>query len=749
MSKGLINVCRLSIVLALFAVLQPVTIAAAENTEFIKYARADVRAWYVYESIDEIDWPTVYYLNETFGCRVSLVHLITDGGSDPTERSLPDRQLFMHTVVIDTSQAVRWGQALGDDLTDRNPDLIIIAADSSRSIVRSFRRFVAAYQPSADDLFGIARIYLAAPAGSEPAAGSSVWLNSRVLGNQFHERMHNEIPLLLPGFALPDNRDRRMIRYDLLDRRIDAGTPESDFFSGMSTLRLSHFIDSLFSDGPMKQTLADQATAYQALMAEAEHADDQQAVVEKVLAAYRELLPISRYRAHSATLPSMPSFEAYLDRLESRAEEAILHVAGLYWEGRVLLRDSPHGPKVKFIASVSNAGTESIELAAVQFQPYWQDEPSILQQQSVMVAPHQSYVREYLIDIDPAWLEADRSDSLLFVSTLILGDIPFEMTNSLPVNESLPLGITFEPNFRFVDPSARTDVDRVVAALNWKVIITKPTNYAGMVHLELETPRGMFAGAYRQDIRLLQGTRREVVGIPFTLSKLFEFGRQEQTIAMSADGILVAVDTGYIRAAACQMPTTLSIGILPDSSGRLEDVLRMAGATYRQLTERSLELGELAGYDVIVLGSGCFRRYPNLRWYRDRLEEFIRNGGSVVLFGQPDDWPAGILPVSFVPDRALLRQGDITSLLRYANVLSRPYEIDQAELLSWYDRARAASPAEIAPSEKVFVAPEGESLLSVSRLGQGQLIYCGLPLLDMVADLELAAIHLFSNLMNY
>ncbi|MHC4501282.1 MAG: hypothetical protein ACYS21_19480, partial [Planctomycetota bacterium] len=57
--------------------------------------------------------------------------------------------------------------------------------------------------------------------------------------------------------------------------------------------------------------------------------------------------------------------------------------------------------------------------------------------------------------------------------------------------------------------------------------------------------------------------------------------------------------------------------------------------------------------------------------------------------------------------------------------------------------------AVLAPAEKVFVTPTGAVLLSVSRLGEGQVIFCGLPLIEMISRLELEAIHLFANILNY
>jgi len=738
---------KFGVLIVVVALMLPIAASGTSDAEFMKYALSDVRAWYVYDASAEIDWPTVYYLNDNYGCRVDIIALTTDPLFPVSNRSLPDRQLFLHTVFVDTVQTIRWTQALSGGLVERNPDIVILAGDLSSSALSSFHQFVTSYQPSSDNLFEVSKVYAAGTAGS--GSINSVNLNSRALGNMYHERMSVEIPLLTPGIGIPDNRNRVPVHYQLLERNISSSQAETDFFSGMKTFRLNDLLDSLFADGPMKETMLEGATNYQGYMMEAEKADDRATAVENAITAYRELLPVSRYRSHTTALPGNPSLERYLARLEQRAEKAITHAAGLHWEGRAVLRDSPHGPRLKFTASLSNAGTVPIELASVKFLPYWNDQPTDLQTESQVINPGQSYVRDYLIDAEPSRFEAAQPESLMFASMLVLGEIPFEIYTSLPINEALPLSIKFDPDYYFADPSARTDVDRVVESLNWKAIITKPSSYDGLVHITLETPRGMFAGAYRQDIMLEDGVRQETLEIPFTLSRLFEMGLQSQTIRMSADNVVLASDTGWIRAAACRMPSSLSIAFLPDTSGALEDVLRMANATHRPLTERTLQVGDLYGYNVIVLGSGCFRMQPNLRQYKDRFEQFVREGGSLVVMGQPDDWPIGALPVSFVSTPQSLMRDDISSLLQYANVLSKPYEIDLNGLLAWYDGLRPAAPADIAPSERVLVTPEGSTLLSVSRFGSGQIIYCGLPLTDMIADLNLEAIHLFSNLMNY
>jgi hypothetical protein len=285
--------------------------------------------------------------------------------------------------------------------------------------------------------------------------------------------------------------------------------------------------------------------------------------------------------------------------------------------------------------------------------------------------------------------------------------------------------------------------------MNWKVRIDKPRSYRGPVRLVLETPEGVFAGAYRQELDLESDYVSDVIRIPFSVSNLFPMGVHGQTVSLLVNDRVVSTDTGLIRVASCDIADTITVGLLPDSLGLLEDVLRMSGANYQPLTNRALWTADLNAYSVIIVGSGAYREYPALAKIKARLEEYIRFGGSLIILGQPYDWPEDALPMSLTPTLEVVDTTDIITRLPHANVLSRPYRIEIPYLLAPLEIRKAVSSAVISPSERVFITHSGAALLSVSRLGGGQVIYCGLPLLQMIGGLNLEAIHLFANLLNY
>jgi hypothetical protein len=269
------------------------------------------------------------------------------------------------------------------------------------------------------------------------------------------------------------------------------------------------------------------------------------------------------------------------------------------------------------------------------------------------------------------------------------------------------------------------------------------------VHLSLQPPRGLFAGAYRKEIELAPGSVLETIRIPFSISNLFELGIHPVLATLSVDGYVVAADTARVRIASCQVSDDVDIGFLPDSTGALEDVLHMTDAAVRPLTDRDLITAELDAYDVIIIGSGSFRSFPSLWQAKRRLEDYVRHGGVLVVMSQPEDWPAQVLPVSLTPITETVAQSAVIRTDDETRILTHPYRISERNLFAYFSGKRRVHSAIVTPAEEIYRTGSGGALLSVTQLGDGKLIYCGLPLLDMISDLRIDAIHLLANILNY
>ncbi|MBD3401948.1 hypothetical protein GF420_03560 [candidate division GN15 bacterium] len=720
--------------------------AAAFGADPARYAVTDLRVCYLYDDPATIDWPTLYYLNDNFGCRIDLVRLIEGGGLYEYRTAIEEKGLFRHDYHLPSSGEVGVDSVLSLAFAERHPDLVIVGTATPRPITTQARDRLMATTTDHGSLFHIRKIYQLA--GSDSTATDMVVLTSRGLFKQYSQRIITEVPQLFEGYSPGTYDPPQMTRYTPLytDTSLDRSQP--GMLDGLDRIRLGKAIDSLLGEGKIREALGNRARNFIALYTLAQNVVGRKRV-ESIVQGYKEIVQLEYQCASQRSLMDNAEFLAYLARLVERARVATMDEIGMDWDGRIVIRESPHGPKVKFTARLAVNGPKEIELSYIKFDPYWDDEMVVLDSVSRKIQPHQTYMKEFLVDIDPQYLESTRPESLSFAAEIVYSRIPLTVTSSLPLAETPALAVSFEPDFFFVEPSARVNVDRVVSAMRWKVRIDKPRAYSGQVRLELKTPRGVFAGAYRQDVTLESGRENEVIEIPFSVSNLFEMGIHEQTVELRHDNRLVSADTGQIRIASCEIPDTLTVAFLADTTGQLEDVLRIAGAGFQPLTDRSLWTAFLDAYSVIVIGSGAHEQYPSLKKSKSRLEEYVRNGGSLVIMGQPYTWPENVLPVSLTPERETVTRAEITNRIAGANVLSRPYRIKLAELFAEMTAPTAVSSAVISPSERVLVTPSGATLLSVSRLGEGQIIYCGLPLLDMVAELNLEAIHLFANLLNY
>lgn len=718
-------------------------------SDLVSQALTDLQVLYLFEDPEAIDWPTLFYLSEESACRIDLLTVSAGNGFYYQTREVPDKAIHLYQYFVSPGDTLLIDSILAVQFQVRQPDVVILGSWEFGELMAALAARIEHTPPQPGSIFGIRKIYrYAPPSDSSAASGSIVTVGRRGLFARYQERMQLEIPQLYPWMRIDQQADVRLMRYELIAGRHLSNQPDPDFLTGLESLRLLSLFDKVLPPGAVRRSFINRARMF-AMFFDGARRTVGSKRAENVIAGFKALLMLADQVGSETTLGSLSDFGPYMERLVTRAQRAVLKEIGMDWEGAIILRDSPHGPRLKFRASLTVNGPRFIELSFVRFQPYWDTIEVVLDSISRKVSPHQSFVREYLVEIDRSYLEATMPESLTFAAGIVYGAVPLTVTSAVPIWERPELQIEFHPSFFFVPPVARLEVDKVVSAMNWKAVITKPRYYHGTVSLNLETPRGVFAGAYKQNWQLEKGRVTETVRIPFSVSNLFELGIQRQTISLAVDGRQVAADTGLIRIAACKIDGKVTIGLMPDTTGMLEDILRMTGANYRPLTDRTLKTGDLEAYTVILVGSGALRDYPSFRLIKGRLEEYLRQGGSLVVFGQPTDWPEGVLPVGLVPSIEHVTGSELLNRISQARILSGPYAISESNLLSWLDIRRRVGAAVVSPAEKVYVTPTGATLLSISRLGDGQVVFCGLPLVEMISQLNIEAIHLLANILNY
>ncbi len=739
------RVHRLGRILWLLAALCLIA-TSGSATDLLNYALSDLRVLYLYNDPQRIDWPTIYHLNDEYGARVDLVTIDDAKTFGLSSNGLPDLQLWHVTLSANTRDTSRVDSILARLFADRRPDIVIFADPPSNKLERSLYRRLSENDPKSGTLFNISKVYRRTDRDSTSStAAGSISIHQNALYQRYQTRIEAEINRLIPKARFVPAKEQ-LVRYEVVFRRTSGADP--NFLSGLERLRLLPVFDSVLSDGPLKESFDKRARNYISLMELARRLVGRDRA-DNFTNGFKELLALREQARAETSLKQYEDFDAYLSDLVARAERAVLTELGIKYSGVIAVRESPNGPKLKFVSSLEVNGPMEIELSYLRFHPYWDTTAILVDSVSRKVQPHQRFVREYLIDVDREHLESTMPDSLRFSAEIVYARVPMFVNTAAPLRESPDLDIELVPDFFFVPPSAAINVDKVVSAMNWKAVITKPPEMSGTVHVKLETPEGVFAGAYRAEVDLDKGRTAEILRIPFSISNLLELGIHPLTIELQVDGRTVAADTGIMRVAGCQVPDTIAIGYLPDSTGFLEDIFRMTTANNQPLTLRSLLTADLDAYDVILIGSGAVTDYPKLVEVASRLEDYVRHGGSIVVLGQPDQWPADALPIGIRPTIERLT-GESLGLTDGAHpLLQKPYEISQSGLTSFFERRQTVASAIVSPGQALYTTTSGGVLLSVSPLGDGQVIYCGIPLVDMIRDLNIDAIHLLANLLNY
>jgi hypothetical protein len=715
------------------------------SADLLTYASCDLRVLYLLDNPEAIDWGTLYYLNDVYGAHVSLIVLNTGPSYQANILPLPETEFDLSTYTLPDSGAKPFDSVLSALISSRPADIVLLGGLLQGSMVDSIGKLLTS---QATEL-GLSRIYQMTDSvvGKKVVAGS-VYINAREQVERYRERMEREIPHLFSWYTFPKRLPENLMRYELAWSAQADAQPRPDFVSGLPPIRLSHVLDSALPEGALKQALLRKARNYESFVSLAKNSLGKKRA-DYLLTGYKELSTLSDQCRVDSRLSTIPRFLPYLRDMNHRLQQAVAREIGLTWSGEIIMRESPDGPKVKFRASIGADGPTQVELDAVRFKPYWDTTSVVLDSAIRKIEPHQTLIREYLVGVDRQFLEAQKPESLLFAADIVYGQMPFTLYSSVPIWQSPDLTVKFEPNFKFIPATAQLVVDRVVSSMSWLATLSKPAYYYGKVNIKIETPRGMFAGAYQTERTLEKGRSLEILRIPFTVSNLFELGIQKASISLLVNGRTVASDTGLIRVASCHIDDTIKIGFLPDSTGRIEDVLRMTDAAFQPLTVRALTTSDLDAYKVIVIGSGAFVQYPVLRELKGRLEDFVRGGGRIVLFGQPPQWPEGVLPIGCNPGIETVRPQDVLNRGNGGRILTKPYAISDDILLQWLGPKHKVASAVVSPAEAIYVTPSGADLLSVTRIGSGEIVYCGLPLEDMIASLNIEAIHLFANLLNH
>jgi hypothetical protein len=703
----------------------------------------DIDILYIYDQSSRLDWPLIHYLAIENGCHIALATV----RSGPIYKqillssekyNLSGSKFFVPdttAVYRDSIIAALWGEYPPDMVffsgKFESPELAAVA-DSLLNIPFDSSR-----------IFGAKKYFRRV----EQKDGWNAWFNAR----QYMDEYHREIILMARSIAEPPP-DRSSIEsytsYSLIKAEKESYLKSPSFLFGIEKLKFDRIIEKNIESALRQSVFKRQRENYVTHLKKAILQQGQDKI-ESLLEAMTELKKIRQsYYYQLGRVDSTALLAKYIEKTSASLQAAIFLEAGIDYNGAVVIRDTPEGRRLKFNSTINNDGSLNLKAGWVELKAPWAESTIVIDSVWTDVGPNNSLVRQYTIDVDAEKLKSISNQSLEFIGRVRYSGTEVEFTYQAGVYEASSLTVEFIPDFLMVKPFDGLNIDRLVEPTSLKAMIKKPSDYSGKVQVDIDAPPGILAGAFRTELNLEKGQRAMEIEIPLVVTKSIGDRIQRLTLRILKDGQLLASSVAMIRAIKFEIPHRAKLALLPDRTGLLEDILIETGADYRTISERFLSTGNFDHYDAVIFGTECFKNYQELEIVRDKIKQYLDYGGTVVVFGQPDSWRDDLLPVSIISYPARLSKTDIEIRQKDHALFKAKYKLNPADFIDGITGDYTSYPAVVFPGKRI-VSFGKTSLLSVSHFGNGRFIYCGLPLLQMIKELDPQAARLFSNLMYY
>jgi hypothetical protein len=205
-----------------------------------------------------------------------------------------------------------------------------------------------------------------------------------------------------------------------------------------------------------------------------------------------------------------------------------------------------------------------------------------------------------------------------------------------------------------------------------------------------------------------------------------------------------------------KLASGLRVGYVMGPGDLVPQAIEQLGTTPRLLTADDISSGDLSAYSVIVIGIRAYSTRPELTSAQSRLDEFVRNGGTLVVQYQGSNFPAP-LPLSMggrMPERVVDEQSKVKLLDPSNALLQSPNVITSADFNGWVEERGHSfldtwDPGYTALTE---TADEGQDPqrggLLVAHPGKGTYIYVAYALYRQLPELVPGAYRILANLLS-
>jgi len=197
------------------------------------------------------------------------------------------------------------------------------------------------------------------------------------------------------------------------------------------------------------------------------------------------------------------------------------------------------------------------------------------------------------------------------------------------------------------------------------------------------------------------------------------------------------------------------IGYVMGTGDHVPEAIEALGGAPHLLTASELATGDLAAWNVIVIGIRAYAARPELAANQPRLDEFVRRGGTLIVQYQSGNFPAPLpLSMGSLPEKVVDETAPV-KLLDPANPLLRwPNQISPADFSGWVEERGHSFLDHWNPGYTALIetADPGQDPqrggLVAGHFGKGPYIYVAFALHRQLPELVPGAYRLLANLLS-
>jgi LmbE family N-acetylglucosaminyl deacetylase len=213
-----------------------------------------------------------------------------------------------------------------------------------------------------------------------------------------------------------------------------------------------------------------------------------------------------------------------------------------------------------------------------------------------------------------------------------------------------------------------------------------------------------------------------------------------------------------VNAVSAALPPNTMVAYVPGVGDNVAPMLTQLGLNVTTIAPDKLRDADLSKYGAIVVGPRAFAASAALVAQAPRLQNFARNGGTVVVqYGQQEIQAPGILPypvsLARLAQRVTIETAPVSVLAPADKLLNFPNRIGSSDFDGWVQERATYMPTTADPHYRRILEmhdpgePPNENAVLVAPLGKGSFVYTTLALFRQLPAGVPGAARIFLNLL--